>query len=243
MNLTDRDERSAAAGEYVLGTLDAAARAEFEQALAADAALRAEVYAWQDRLLGLARHAAPVEPLASLWPAIESRLPASPVAARLSAAAPAANDALWRRLRRWQWTGGLAVAASVLLAGLLLLRPPLPPAGDGAVRYLTLLQGPDQATGWLVEARAGGSVRLLPVGATPPLPAGKVLQFWTKEEGAAGPTSLGLVAPGEAVELPASRLPGLSERQLFELTLEPAGGSTIGKPTGPIWFVGRSIRL
>lgn len=240
IDLRDAAERSAIAGEYVLGTLSPEDHAAVADALAHDAALRAEVYAWQDRLLGLARRVPPVEPADSLWPAIAARLPAS--SAPPAPATAAANDPLWRRLRRWQWTGGLALAASVVLASLLVLRPPTPPA-DAGTRYLTLLQGPDQGTGWVVEARAGGSVRLVPVGTTPPVPAGKVLQFWTKEEGAAGPTSLGLVAPGQAVELPASRLPGVSERQLFELTLEPEGGSTIGKPTGPIWFVGRSVRI
>ncbi|WP_348754168.1 anti-sigma factor, partial [uncultured Aquincola sp.] len=64
-----------------------------------------------------------------------------------------------------------------------------------------------------------------------------------KPEGAAGPTSLGLVAAGQTVEIPATRLPGVGARQLFEITLEPEGGSTIGRPTGPILFVGRSVRL
>lgn len=59
MNLIDPQERSVAAGEYVLGTLDGDDRRDFEQALAADSALQAEVYAWQDRLVGLARRAAP----------------------------------------------------------------------------------------------------------------------------------------------------------------------------------------
>jgi anti-sigma-K factor RskA len=69
------------------------------------------------------------------------------------------------------------------------------------------------------------------------------LQFWTKPEGAAGPTSLGLVKPNERVEIPPEKLPGLSPNQLFEITLEPEYGSPIGKPTGPILYVGRAVKM
>jgi anti-sigma-K factor RskA len=29
---------------------------------------------------------------------------------------------------------------------------------------------------------------------------------------------------------------------LFEITLEPYGGSTTGRPTGPILFIGRAVK-
>lgn len=246
MSLDDPHERSATAGEYVLGTLDAAGRAEFERALKEDAALQAEVYAWQDRLLGLAGRVAPAEPAAGLWSAIEAGLrPGAAASAGAVAPAasvpPAANDPAWRRLRRWQWTSGLAIAASLVLATLLVLRAPAP---ADAPRYLAVLQAPgSNATGWVVEATAGGQLRLVPVGTTEAVPPGKALQFWTKAEGAAGPTSLGLVRAGQVTELPVATLPTLEARQLFELTLEPETGSPIGRPTGPILFVGRSVRL
>lgn len=246
MNLDDPQERSATAGEYVLGTLDAEARAAFERALLGDRGLQAEVYGWQDRLLGLALTIAPVEPSAGAWPAIEQRVAAAG-APGVAAAVPdrraeAANDSFWQRLKQRPLGPGLAIAASLLLATVLLLR--LPALQPTAPRYLAVLQSPsDQSAGWVVEAMAGGSLRLVPIGTTPPVPSGKVLQFWTKAEGASGPTSLGLVTAGQSVELPVSRLPTLEARQLFELTLEPEGGSTIGRPTGPILFVGRTVQL
>lgn len=279
-------ERSADAGEYVLGTMDAQARAAFERDMANDTALQAEVYAWQDRLLGLARSVEPVQPPASLWRSIEARLAATPrataargggmgandmraddargadrsgddtsvdrVRARPSPATPpraeprtAANDPLWQRLRRWQITSGVAMAASVLFGTLLLLRAPgvAPTGADPAARYLAVLQAPDdKSTGWVVEV-TGDKVRLVPVGTTAAVPVGKALQFWTKPEGAAGPTSLGLVRAGQVTELPLSRLPAVQAQTLFELTLEPEAGSPIGRPTGPILYVGRSVRM
>lgn len=245
MKFDDADDRSATAGEYVLGSLSAAERAAVEQAMKTDAALRAEVYGWQDRLLGLARRSAPVEPAPQGWQAIEARLarPAAAASAQPKPEAGAANDPLWQRLRRWQITGGLAIAASLLLASLLVLRAPGTAEPE---RYLAVLQAPgDQSTGWVVEVTAGRSVRLVPVSPKvgEPVPAGKSLQFWTKPEGAAGPTSLGLVRAGTVTELPVGVLPAVAPQTLFEVTLEPEGGSTIGRPTGPILYVGRSVRL
>lgn len=231
MNWQDADDRSVAAAEYVLGTLDADARAELERRLPGDPALRAEVYAWQDRLLPLATRGPAAEPPADLWPAIAARV-APP-------RADAANDAVWRSRQRWRATALLAMAASVALAAVLVLRPP-----ETQVRYITLLQAPDtQRTGWVVEAISGERIRLVPLEPGAALPPDRSLQFWTKPQGAERPTSLGLVQPGTRLELPAQRSPGLGEQQLFELTLEPRGGSPTGLPTGPILFVGRSLRL
>lgn len=241
MNLDDRQDRSVAAGEYVLGTLDAESRRTFEQRLAGDAALQAEVYQWQDRLLPLAQRIAPSDTVPHGWPAIESKLgPQGAALAQAPSADGAANDPLWRRLRRWQMTGAAAIAATLVLATMLWLRGP----GVAPERYLAVLQDPaSNAAGWVVEVTAGESVRLVPVAAAAPVPAGRALQFWTKPAGAAGPTSLGLVRPGEVTELPVARLPAVEARQLFELTLEPETGSPIGKPTGPILFVGSTVRL
>lgn len=244
MNLADRDDRTVAAGEYVLGTLGADERREFERALANDPALQAEVYAWQDRLLPLAVRAAADTPMDSSWAAIESRLDQrdapSDAPSMRARSSTSANDPLWQRLRRWQVTAAGAIAASIILASALLLRGPALQSD----RYLAVLQAPgDNAAGWVVEITAGERLRLRPVGATPPVPAGSALQFWTKTLSATGPTSLGLVKPGQVTELPVSRLPALEAQQLFELTLEPETGSPIGRPTGPILYVGRTVRL
>ena len=245
MNLGFPQGRSVAAGEYVMGTLSADERVLFESTLVNDRPLHAEVYAWQDRLLTLALRVTPVEPDATSWAAVEARLRSAPPAPGVVAVVgrpgqAAANDALGRRLRVWQTVSGLAIAACLVLATLLVQRGA---ATDPPQRYLTLLQAPDRSTGWLVEVTAGQRLRLLPLGPPDAVPSGKSLQFWTKLDGAAGPTSLGLVRPGQVVEVPLSRLPGVAERQLFELTLEPEAGSPTDRPTGPILYVGRSLRL
>lgn len=234
IDLRDPGERAAAAAEFVLGTLSAEDQAAVQAALAQDADLRAQVYAWQDRLLPLSARAAPAEPAPALWTRITRSLDA-----RRPAVKSAGSTPWWQGLRFWQGLSAAALAASLVLALRL-----LSPAPEGP-RYLAVLQSPDERhqTGWVVELQAGGKLRLLPVGDTPPVPAGRALQFWTKAQGAAKPTSLGLVRAGQALELPAARLPAVEAQQLFEITLEPEAGSPIGRPTGPILFVGRTVAL
>lgn len=243
IDLRDPAERSAAAGEYVLGTLSPEDHAAVTAALAQDAGLQAEVYAWQDRLLPLTRHSPAAEPSAALWPRIEAGLP-QPTSRAAARRAPTARAPWWQRLGLWQGLSVGALALSAVLMAVVLRLAPLQPAAPEGPRYLAVLQSPDQrTTGWVVEVREGGLLRLVPTADAGSVPPGRVWQFWTKPEGAAGPTSLGLVAAGQTVEIPATRLPGVGARQLFEITLEPEGGSTIGRPTGPILFVGRSVRL
>lgn len=240
MNLDDPEDRDVAAGEYVMGTLSADERTRFDARLATDADLQAAVYAWQDRLLDLARRASPLEPSPAIWDRIAARLGSSAAA---TPAPVAANDTFWNRIGTWRAAAGLAMAASLLLAVQLAMRGPSTPAIE-AERYLAVLQSPaEKATGWLVEATAGEGVRLVPVGDPVPPPPGKSLQFWTKPNGAKGPTSLGLVKPGQVAIVPLGQLPSLGEKQLFEVTLEPEGGSTIGKPTGPVLYVGTTVHL
>jgi anti-sigma-K factor RskA len=235
IDLARPDERDAAAGEYVLGTLDAPDHAAFERALEGDRALQAAVYAWQDRLLALSAHADAVLPRPQLWQRIDVALNLPAPAVRSAPARPP----WWQRLAPWQGLSAAAAALVLVLSVLLVQRPGVP----GGARYLAVLQSPDrQSTGWVVEVQ-GDRLRLVPVGDTGSVPAGKALQFWTKPQGADGPTSLGLVAAGRVAELPVSRLPGVGPQQLFEITLEPEGGSPIGRPTGPILYVGRSVAL
>lgn len=195
------------------------------------------MHVWQDRLLPLTAAVPGRAPPPGLWARIEaSLLPAAPPRR-------AAGAGWWQRLGFWQGLSGLAVAASLLLGVLLLqqLRRDAP-----APRFVAVLQVPGGgAAGWVVEMQAGGQLRLVPAGegAAAEPPPGRAYQFWTKPEGAAGPTSLGLVTAGRTLVLPVSRLPALGERQLFEITLEPAGGSPYDRPSGPILFIGRSVQL
>ena len=94
----------------------------------------------------------------------------------------------------------------------------------------------------MIQASNRQHIQLIPLGITQ-VPTDKTLQFWTKGDGWDGPVSLGLVKPGQTLSLPLDRLPPLEPNQLFELTLEGPDGSATGKPTGPIQFIGRAVKV
>lgn len=225
-------ERAATAAEYVVGTLSAAEHDEVVQALPRDNGLQQDVYFWQDKLLAMTRMLAPVEPSPAVWSRIEHSINQAKTGRSAAPAQP-----WWEGLAFWRFGAAFASVLAVLLA--LQLRPVEAPVP--ATRYLAVLQSPDkQDAGWIVEATAGGKLRLIPLGTTTVAPQ-KALQFWTKARGASGPTSLGLVPPDRVTEIDVASLPTLEREQLFELTLEPETGSPIGRPTGPILYVGRTV--
>ena len=227
----DPAERAATAAEYVIGTLTEAERAEIEHTLPRDFVLQQDVYNWQDKLLPMTRMLAPVEPSPDLWARIERSLENTPRRNQAS------SERWWGGLTFWRFG---AVFASVV-ATVLALKLMTPATAPETTRYVAVLQSPDNKdAGWIVEASVGGRLRLTPLGTTVVAPQ-KSLQFWTKAKNASGPSSLGLVAPDRVTEIDVARLPTLEREQLFELTLEPAGGSTIGRPTGPILYVGRTV--
>ena len=228
------------AGDYVLGTLDAAARRDVERRLASEAPLRNAVQAWESRLHALAALAPPVEPPAALWQRIEQGI-GSPLAPP-SAAAPrraSAWQAWWGNLVLWRTLAAGSLAAALLLA----IRPDIAAPGGAATQYVVVLVAPGgQAPGWVVQVNAPRELTLTPLARTA-TPNDKALQFWTKADDWAAPVSLGLVRPGEALRVRLENLPALQANQLFEITLEPPAGSPTGRPTGPIQFIGRAVKL
>lgn len=259
LDFKDPLPRNQIAGDYVLGTLSAASRREVERRLPLDAALRNDVYSWQEKLLPLAALAEPVEPSAPLWERIAGSVqglvaasiaaePTLPVQPRRDVPSSVPQNRWvngWESLKLWRGLAGSGFAAAAILAGVLVTRPgavpvPLTP------QYLVVLVAPqDKSPGWVVQAStqdAGRHISLIPLGLDA-VPAEKTLQFWTKGDDWSGPVSLGLVRPGQTIKVPLDKLPPLQPNQLFELTLEPSGGSPIGKPTGAIQFIGRAVKV
>lgn len=232
------DELDALAGEYVLGTLTAEQRLDVQRRLTTDAELRAAVDAWEGRLLALTELADPQTPSPQLWGRIERSL--THHERRGPSQTPAAKPhAWWDLLSLWRGLAGAGLVATLLLATMLVTRT----APVNPTTYLVVLVAPqNQAPGWVIQASNPEEIQLIPLGATP-VPTDKALQFWTKADGWQGPVSLGLVKPGQTLSVPVNQLPPLQPNQLFELTLENPNGSPTGKPTGPIQFIGRAVKV
>ena len=111
-------------------------------------------------------------------------------------------------------------------------------------QYMVVLVAPqDKAPGWVIQTSSSRQLSLVPLG-TFEVPPQKTLQFWTKADQWRGPVSLGLVKQqGQTLRIPIDKLPPLEANQLFELTLEPENGSPIDRPTGPIQFIGRAVKV
>jgi len=228
------DDIDGLAGEYVLGTLPAGERRRVELALAHVPALRAAVAAWEARLLPLTGLAAAAEPSPQLWARVEASL----ASMRFAAPAPVAVG-WWQRLGLWRSLAATGFAAAAALAVVVGLQQP----GTPAARYTVVLAEPaNMAPGWILRMNAAGGLTLAPLKSTQ-VPPRKALQLWTKADGWKGPVSLGLVEPGKTVEVQLANLPPLQPNQLFEITLEPEAGSPIGRPTGPILYIGRAVAL
>jgi anti-sigma-K factor RskA len=51
------------------------------------------------------------------------------------------------------------------------------------------------------------------------------------------------VESNRSLKLALDTLPPVEEDQLFEITLEPATGSPTGKPTGPVLYIGKAVKV
>ena len=237
------------AGEYVLGTLSAAQRRAVEQRLLTDSALRAAVQNLQEQLLPLAALAEPVEPSVHLWRRIEISLDQEAAPSVAAAASPAKAplhagrtepQSWWSNLNLWRGLAGAGFAAAAVMASVLVTRLE---GGASSPQYMVVLVAPqDKSPGWVIQANSPKQLSLTPLGQFQ-VPAEKSLQFWTKGDNWSGPVSLGLVKPGQTLQIPLDKLPPLQPNQLFELTLEPVNGSPLNRPTGPIQFIGRAVKV
>lgn len=232
MTLESAQERDELASEYVLGTLSPDERAAVQRRLSSEPELQADVDAWERRLLDLTDFAGSHQPSAHLWPRIERSVE------RLTPTVTArAATSWWNLLPLWRGLSAAGLAATLLLGSILLTQTTPKPS------YLVVLVAPqDKAPGWVIQASNAREIQLIPLGVVE-VPADKALEFWTKADGWQGPVSLGLVKPGQALSIPLDKLPPLQPNQLFELTLEGANGSPIGKPTGPIQAIGRAVKV
>jgi anti-sigma-K factor RskA len=206
-DLTPAEADDALAAEYVLGVLDLVERSEAEARIKRDPAFAALVITWETRMAGLNDGFAEA-PAPNLLPQIEARLfPMAPAPAR-------------RRFGLFGWLSG-ALAAAVL-AGLTLatLAPPRP----GLVATLATA---DNRLAYRVT-QFGDTLQITRVAGVPAV-EGQVHQLWIIAPNAS-PVSLGLLEDRPLVITYPAPPPGF----VFAVSVEPAGGSPTGLPTGPV---------
>lgn len=221
----DRKDIPAIADEYVLGLIEATDAAELEVVMESDAELRAAIAASRERFLPLDMSVAPATVTEQLWQRIEAALPLQDHTGVM----PLISNANDNRRNGWRMAAISAVAAAFLLAiGLAYsLTRTVEPL---VVAVLINDAGEVQA---VVEdfGNAQATIRIL---ADFSIPGDKTIQVWTLPSKDTGPVSLGLIDGARSAHLAVPELPTPRGGQLYEITLEDAGGSPTGRPTGPI---------
>ena len=223
------EDIDALAGEFVLGTLDPAERAQVAARRQREPVLAAAIGDWEQRLSPLQGGVVPVAPPPELFKRIEQRLdtPKSthPNIAEL--------DTLRRGMVRWRRAtlAASAIAASALLV--MGLRETV--WRDTTQTYVAVFAKDDVLPAfYLTIDLKSRELTLRPVGAE--RQPGKTYQMWiASDQLGPAPQSLGLV--DDTLAPTRKSLTGfdqsLLQKATFGVSLEPAGGSPTGRPTTP----------
>lgn len=239
MNYQSTKLRQALASEYVAGTLIGAARKRFKRLLNEDPSLREEVRYWEERFgdLGIFE---PVPPRDMVWTEIEQRIHQTP-----GNVIPIVAKRQQRSLMIWRTWAGLATAASLVMAVMLLRdtgpRVPFLPEKPQVVErlvqaqaYVAGLKLPQEDGQWTVSVLPDSRALRVIASQKAKLKEDEDYElWWLADDGAV--TSLGLLPREGAwqVLLPAHLRVKANGR--VAVSLEPAGGSQAESgPSGPV---------
>jgi anti-sigma-K factor RskA len=218
------------AGEYVLGTLTAAERAQVRLEAAGDPALAGEIAWWEQRLAPLADAVPPAAAPGGVWDRIAASL------SDAEARGPERRGAvvrLWRSAALWRATTAASLAVAAAFATLAYLRPVEPP-------LTAVLTAAGSQAVFLAELQRDGSILIRPTGGQVTVASGRDLELWALPAGATVPVSLGVLPEGGKHVGPRTAA-GPAMKLL--VSLEPKGGSPSGAPTGPVVYAGQLDRI
>lgn len=218
--------------EYVLGVLDADTREQVEREMAGSEAAAAAVERWRRRLLPLTEEIAPESPPAPLWQRIRGELQLD---APRHSAGPPERAGLWESLRFWHRlslaTGMLLAAACVAIVVLIVRRPATPP-----IPYMaSTITETGGRVGWTATMDLTRA-RMIVVPAAPRgVSAGRSAELWLIPRGGK-PLAVGVISATTPIiiRLAPALLSRLGPTAVLAVSVEPAGGSPTGQPTGPV---------
>lgn len=226
-------DRASLAMDHALGLTEAADIERAERLLATDTGFAALVEDWRQQFVEIDLTAQEISPPPGHLAAIERQLD-GPVVAAPAPLRESLSDRLWSSLGFWRPAGLLAAAAALVLGLALwqnLARGPQQPI------YVAVLETGEGRPAAVVNAYANGTVTLLPLEQIG-VPQNRILEVWTLQTRERGPVSVGLMDQARTLKLDLKDLGRPSAGHLFEITVEPPGGSPTGRPTGPILMKG-----
>ncbi len=227
--------RDALAAEYALGTLQGRARRRFERVLKEDPALRWQVDQWQERLLPLSEGITPVTPPARVWRSIDARIQGR-----------ARPSGIWQHLPFWRWLSATAATALVAVSvywGLWL------PTHNANKEYMVVVMSDQQlrpmmTVSWPMEDIGKAKLRIRVIGHQEMSPD-TAWELWVLGGAERKPLSLGLITTHETQEvtIPSELLAAVNAAWGMAMSVEPKGGSPLGKPTGPVLYSGPCTKI
>jgi len=241
------EDRDLLAGEYALGLLAGAERAAAEKLLADDPDFRDRVAFWTGRFAPLLDETAPATPRPAVWAGIEQR-----IAALAGSGEPEIGGSniyvLRRRVSMWRGlsVGASAIAASLALFVMMQAPPPAPPATPVpiAAAPLVAVMEAESSAAKLVATfdPASGSLIVTPAAGIHAVP-GRGHELWLIPADGK-PRAMAMVKPGAPLRMtvPAAMLVHMKADVTLALSVEPAGGSRTGLPTGPVIAAGKLLR-
>ena len=237
MKFANKELRNKLAAEYVLGTMSAHARRRFEINLKENPALRRAVAEWEKRLTPLALALPEVEPPSRVWQAIESRIRPG----------RHARPGFWESLSFWRFssiaTGLVALALLILVA---VPGPEAPPV-DGTRMVVVMndlkTRNPAMTVSWEPGKPGKRVMRIRVIGHADMAP-GTAWELWMLPGEDQKPVSLGLITTHDAqtVVVLEPLAAKLDQAQGLAMSVEPAGGSPTGLPTGPVLYAGQCVK-
>ncbi len=225
MKLSDHPRLDALCGEYLLGTLRGRARRRFERALRSEPRVQTRLRHWQDTLLPRYSEMIAIEPSRAAWKRLRRELQLSRYGAPWHR-----KLGLWRA---WAVAATLAFVATVATQALLPLLPGDPPV------EIARLESADKREVLTASLSARHDVLLLH--AARPVIAGREQSYelWLLPAEGGAPVSLAVLGELDArVALVAGQGARLRAGARLAVSVEPAGGSPTGAPTGPVILVG-----
>ncbi len=244
----ERDSIDERAAEYALGTLRGDERARFERLIESDAVAADAVAHWERRLQPLADALTSIEPDPARWPAIERALDGAGrradattrkrglgaflFARPLGAVPSVATAGLWYCVGFWRALGIVGIAAAIVLAVFTLGSKPA-----SGPSYVAVLEAENAPAALLAEYDPNSRSIALSALGPPEFISDQSFELWLIAPGEA-PESMGLVVDrSQRFALPRGR-DDLPDGAVLAISVEPAGGSPTGQPTGPVILQG-----
>ena len=222
----DAEQVDYLAAEYVLGTLHGAARRRFDRLMTDRAEVRFAVWRWERYLNGFIDGLRPQKPRRHVWKNIRNRI-------------NLARPEKTAFIRRWR---GLWVALPTAIAAAWLAIALLP--APNAERMAVFADQNAEAL-WVISTDLDQALLQIQAINAPTPTDDSSFELWILRANQP-PLSLGLlpVVPGSSeTRISAQLVAALATSARLAVSVEPAGGSPTGLPTGPVVYQASLITI